>query len=136
MVMNGTLDPLVPYEGGWVELFGQRRGHILSTDATADWWARHNHCPEAPGERVVKDRDPDDGTRIHLRSFEGCDGGSEVVLVRVDGGGHTWPGGPQYAPKSLIGPVSRDADATAMIFRFLDRRSAATDVPEQSAPPR
>jgi polyhydroxybutyrate depolymerase len=38
--------------------------------------------------------------------------------VRVNGGGHTWPGGPQYLPKDLIGPVSGQIDASGYIAEF------------------
>jgi poly(3-hydroxybutyrate) depolymerase len=43
-------------------------------------------------------------------------GGPPVVLYRIEGGGHGWPGGPQYAPARVIGPVPRDLDATAILL--------------------
>jgi polyhydroxybutyrate depolymerase len=45
-------------------------------------------------------------------------GGTEVVLLRVENGGHTWPGGPKYLPEGFIGRVCRDFDATAVIWEF------------------
>jgi polyhydroxybutyrate depolymerase len=44
--------------------------------------------------------------------------GTEVALVRLDGGGHTWPGGAQYLPALLVGRVCRDFDATRLIWEF------------------
>jgi polyhydroxybutyrate depolymerase len=38
--------------------------------------------------------------------------------LRVDGGGHTWPGGAQYLPVAWIGHTNRDIDATETIWRF------------------
>src|SRR5208337_3461333 len=32
MIINGTDDPLVPYNGGYVEVLGRRRGRVMSTD--------------------------------------------------------------------------------------------------------
>lgn len=122
MVMNGTEDPLVPYNGGQLTVLDQKRGRVLSTDATIDWWAKNASCHAEPLEKALPDRDPDDGTRIWIRSIQDCADGKEVTLVRVQGGGHTWPGGPQYLPVGLIGPVSKDADATKLVFRFLDRQ--------------
>jgi polyhydroxybutyrate depolymerase len=46
-----------------------------------------------------------------------------VVLVRLDGGGHTWPGGSQYLPERLVGKVCRHVDGTALIWDFLQRHS-------------
>ena len=36
-----------------------------------------------------------------------------VTLHRIEGGGHTWPGGPQYLPARIVGPVARGLDASA-----------------------
>jgi len=44
--------------------------------------------------------------------------GPRVVLVTIDGGGHTWPGGPQYLPRFMIGRVCRDLDASDLIWDF------------------
>jgi polyhydroxybutyrate depolymerase len=42
-----------------------------------------------------------------------------VVLYRVDGGGHTWPGGSLYLPARIIGPVCRSLDATGILLERL-----------------
>lgn len=39
-------------------------------------------------------------------SWPGC--AAQTVLLRVEGGGHTWPDGRQYFPAADIGPVTRD----------------------------
>jgi polyhydroxybutyrate depolymerase len=46
-----------------------------------------------------------------------------VILIRLEGGGHTWPGGLQYLPERLIGGVCRDFDATELIWTFFRRHS-------------
>jgi polyhydroxybutyrate depolymerase len=46
-----------------------------------------------------------------------------VILIRLEGGGHTWPGGSQYLPERLIGPVCRDFDGTELIWAFFRRHS-------------
>lgn len=40
-----------------------------------------------------------------------------MVLVRVEGGGHTWPNGAQYLDKRWIAPVCRDF-GTELIWEF------------------
>ncbi|MDQ2826739.1 MAG: hypothetical protein M3Y04_07255, partial [Actinomycetota bacterium] len=42
-----------------------------------------------------------------------------VSLYRVEGGGHTWPGGAQYLPRRLIGPVATGLDATGILLDAL-----------------
>ncbi len=121
LVMNGTKDPLIPYNGGEVVVFGKNRGQVRSTDDTIAWWAQHNQCPSPPEVLPLKDRDPNDGIQTVMETRRNCADGSEVTLVRVEGGGHTWPGGPQYLPEKMIGPTSNDVDAVRMAFRFFDR---------------
>jgi polyhydroxybutyrate depolymerase len=37
-----------------------------------------------------------------------CAGGhAPVVLYRIEGGGHGWPGGPQFLPARVVGPIPR-----------------------------
>jgi polyhydroxybutyrate depolymerase len=54
-------------------------------------------------------------------SYPACRSSSEVVLYRVEGGGHTWPGGVQYLPSFVIGPTSRSVSASEAIWRFFAR---------------
>jgi polyhydroxybutyrate depolymerase len=116
-MINGTADPLVPYEGGQVRAFGRARGTIWSTEATMNFWARANGCVGQILQRPWPDADPGDGTTVRELLVMGCPR-VRVGVVRVVGGGHTWPGASQYLPPRLVGVVSRDFDATAAIWRF------------------
>jgi poly(3-hydroxybutyrate) depolymerase len=42
-----------------------------------------------------------------------------VVLYRIEGGGHGWPGGPQFLPARAIGPISRYLDATGILLEMV-----------------
>lgn len=120
-LINGTADPLVPYEGGHVRgPFNTPRGAIWSTDNTIAFWARHNRCPTGPVIVAWPDRDTNDGSRVIERDYRGC-AGARVRLLRIEGGGHTWPGGMQYLPASFIGATNRDFDATEAIWDFFKR---------------
>jgi len=115
LILQGTKDPLVPYRGGPIA-FG--RGKIIDTEAAARRWAGQNGAaPEPVGEPLPAANGTDRCGGVRL-SYSGGRDGSEVVLVRLDGGGHTWPGGAQYLPEMLVGRVCRDFDATAMIWAF------------------
>ncbi len=114
LMLQGTRDPLVPYHGGAVA-FG--RGRIIDTEEAARRWAARNG-----GREPVREALPSGPGGDHcggLRTvYPGGRDGSEVTLVRLDGGGHTWPGGAQYLPEMLVGRVCRDFDATAVIWDF------------------
>ncbi len=119
MIINGTQDPLVPFNGGHIRLFrfGRSRGEILSTTATIEYFRRHNGCATTPERSRFQDTDPNDGMEVEMEKYSGCRNGTEVVLVRVIGGGHTWPGGKQYL-KRIVGGVSRDINASELIIDF------------------
>ena len=44
--------------------------------------------------------------------------GNKIILIKVNNGGHTWPGGRQYDGKKDIGKTSRDFSATDEIWKF------------------
>jgi polyhydroxybutyrate depolymerase len=123
LLCNGTEDRRIPYGGGRMPRLGGSCGDVLSTPATARWWAASNGCTGAPVGRGLPDRDPSDGTRVSVVTYEPCAAGTAVVLYRVDGGGHTWPNGLQYLPRFLVGRVTHDVDGTREIFDFLARHA-------------
>lgn len=118
MIINGTDDPIIPYNGGEVVLLGRSRGRITSTEDTVAEWARIDACRNGRETLELPDRDPSDGTRVTRTSIGTCGGGARVVLLRVDGGGHTWPGGAHYLSTGLVGRTSRDINACDEIWNF------------------
>ncbi len=116
LMMNGTEDSLVPYRGG-----GVRRGtngRVLDTEEAARIWAAADGCTKDARVEILPDADPHDACRTKRSRWTGGREGSEVVLYTFEGGGHTWPGGRQYAPEILVGRVCHDVDATQVIWDF------------------
>jgi len=118
LIINGTEDPIIPYDGGDIRLLGMKRGRVVSTEETLRFWVRFNTCRGSGEEVPLPDEDPGDGTRVHRISYNACGGGSRVVLYRVEGGGHTWPGGWHYTLSRFIGYTSRDFNACDAIWNF------------------
>jgi polyhydroxybutyrate depolymerase len=75
-----------------------------------------NNCTSAPAIINLPDMDMDDGCTA-TESIYTCDTAT-VDFIKVINGGHTWPRGPQYLPKFLIGRVCRDFSATEKIINF------------------
>ncbi len=125
LLISGTGDPLVPYEGGEVRHHGRTGfgGRILSVPDSAAWWADKNGCSRIPTVDSLSDRNPRDGTNIERMIYSGGRQGTEVQLVTIRNGGHTWPGGWQYLPAFLIGRTSRDLDASEAIWNFFKQHS-------------
>lgn len=122
VIMNGTEDPLVPYDGGQVTVGRKERGLVLSTDETLRFWREKNGCSETPISASVIDNERD-RTRVLRFAWEDCEA-APVVLYRLEGGGHTWPSGRQYLPRLVIGSVSREIDGAAEAWAFFSRFDA------------
>ena len=113
LIINGTDDPLVPYAGGAV---ARTNGRVLGARETARLWAQADSCrPEAVSDPPSREKG---GCRTVRERWTGGTGRTEVALDTIEGGGHTWPGGPQYAPKILIGRACPEPDATRRIWEF------------------
>lgn len=120
LMVNGTDDPLVPWEGGTIGFSrkGSGRGQALSTPETVAFWVDQNQCAKEPRVTLADDADPEDGTRVRWEVYGQCNGSTEVVLCAVEGGGHTWPQGWQYLPEGVVGAASQDVEANEIIWQF------------------
>jgi polyhydroxybutyrate depolymerase len=111
LAIHGTGDPVVPYNGGGMVGRGGA-SDIISAPAMAARWAALDGClcplvvePPAPGE-------------IHRSVAGGGAGGTEVSLVSIDGGGHTWPAGRFALPEAMVGPTSQAISASQASAQF------------------
>lgn len=114
MQIHGTTDPFVPWEGGFTAAGGQ----VESVAATVAVWARRNGCLAGP--EVVEL-----GGGVRRTCYNPCGKGAEVVLYRIEGGGHTWPGGYQFLPQKVIGTTNRFLDASRVIWDFFQQHPMA-----------
>ena len=117
LIMNGTEDKLVPYQGGTIKILGKTRGEVLSTDDYVAFWRDQNQCQTEMPTANLPDK-VDDGTRVEVKEYKDCLDGGGVVLYTVHGGGHTWPGGLQYLGENLVGRTSRDIIACDVVWEY------------------
>jgi polyhydroxybutyrate depolymerase len=122
LMMNGTADPLIPYQGGR----GTSRFAVAgfwSTPKTLDFWRRANGCDLQDADAVdLGDRDPADQSTV-TRISSRCPPGRDVALYRVNNGGHRMPGSSADArfPRVvnyLLGPQNHDIDGAETIWEF------------------
>jgi polyhydroxybutyrate depolymerase len=125
LMMNGTADPLVPFEGGKGASHYAVDG-FWSTSATLAFWRRVNGCKtEDAAVTDLGDRDPDDQSTV-TRIESDCPQARDVVLYRVNGGGHRMPGAfsdarfPRIAT-AFLGPQNHDIDGAETIWAFFSR---------------
>lgn len=120
MMINGTNDPLMPFEGGDVHFYRKNRGKVISTEKTAIFWSSVNAC-NIRTHKVIPRLDQKDNCSLTLDASINPASGAEVALYTIVGGGHGWPGGSQYLPKFMIGKISRQLNATESICDFFRR---------------
>lgn len=113
--IHGTDDPCWTYDTSDAACL-QRDGKLkVGASESLDGWVQRNGCDPNPQTEPIADLS-DDGTRTTRLRWTGCEGA--VEHLRVEGGGHTWPGG--FAYGDTVGPVSRDFDADDLILEFFD----------------
>jgi polyhydroxybutyrate depolymerase len=118
LIINGTEDPLILWEGGEIQVGNQRLGKTLSVNETVQYWVTHNSCSSTPVITWLLDTDPEDGTRVRREAYGQGREGTEVIIYAIEGGGHTWPGGPQYLSEEIIAKTCRDIIGSDVIWRF------------------
>lgn len=115
MVLNGTADPLMPYDGGEIAVFGRSRGTVISTEATLERFALANGC-DGREALPVEDPAPDDEVTPEHDVFTGC--AADLELWRYVGGGHGWPGAGQYRTERLVGIVAHKPTVNELALAF------------------
>ncbi|QTL03204.1 prolyl oligopeptidase family serine peptidase [Aquabacter sp. L1I39] len=118
MFVHGTADSVIGWFGFWTPL-----GATLSAPDSALLYAALDRCAQTATEPLA-DRDPLDGTSISLQTWTSCEGGAEVRLYKVEGGGHQSPARVRTKPdlaSSVLGLRSRDLDMGEASLAFFSR---------------
>ncbi|MGZ7031863.1 MAG: extracellular catalytic domain type 1 short-chain-length polyhydroxyalkanoate depolymerase [Thermoanaerobaculia bacterium] len=118
MIMNGTKDPLNPFNGGEVKFFGLlRRGNVRSSRDSGQYFADLNHIAGKPTTSRAAVADGMHVERVLWRN----DSNVEVELVAIEGGGHGIPQ-PYWRNPRLLGPTPKEPNGPAVIWDFFARQ--------------
>lgn len=90
MIINGTADPVNPYEGGMMKGGNFVMGTVRSTEQTFQYWAQLAGYNGNPKREHVQDADPNDQKLIERYTYKAA-GKPEIVLLKVLGGKHDYP---------------------------------------------
>jgi len=113
---HGTQDEFVPFTGGK----GPRSitgTDFRSVEDSIQAWVRANECEVSPINDLLADSD--DGLRVTRRTYGSGRDGSEVSLVVIEGGGHTWPG--MKPNLKILGKSTLGISANDMMWDFFAR---------------
>ncbi len=118
IIIQGTLDPFVLFNGGLVS--PGAGGIAVSHSQAISKLVTINNCSTVPTITNLPDI-ANDGTTISETKYINATTTNEVVSYTVNNGGHTWPQGLQYLPETTIGKTSQDMNANEVIWTFFKR---------------
>jgi len=107
MHIHGTSDGIVPYNGG---------AQSMSVQELVDFWTDHDNCPVSSTDTPYTNVSTTDNCTATRKDFAPCDNESEVVLIEITNGGHTWPGA--AVDIAMYGNTNRDFFASGVIWDF------------------
>jgi polyhydroxybutyrate depolymerase len=115
LIMNGTSDPFCPYNGGLDTI-----GKVRSAQASAEYFAKLNGQTSSPKTTRLPHEDISDPTSVDRTVWNDA-GKPEVVLVTINGGGHTIPQ-PKVAFPAAAGRTNKDLNGLVEIWDFFARQ--------------
>jgi polyhydroxybutyrate depolymerase len=119
MIMDGTKDPIVPFDGGEINLLGMfyKGGNVRSAQASAQYFA---DLYKIVGSPDVSQISVSEGNAVEKASWNNGTS-AEVELVTIVGGGHGLPQAYARRPR-LLGPSPMAPNGPAMIWEFFERQ--------------
>jgi polyhydroxybutyrate depolymerase len=109
--IHGLADRNVPFEGGDpTRTFQPNPPTYEPVHDGVDVFARADGCKR----RTLSDTKGE----VTIERWQRCRGDTDVQLITIEGGGHSWPGGDRLA--EFLDPPSDALDATARIVRFFE----------------
>lgn len=115
---HGTSDGIVPFK-----VDKDKPPPLLQVRSAEDsvrTWAKLNGI-ENEGHAVQLISKEGDELKVTRQEFGPGKDGSEVILIVVEGGGHTWPGQPP--PVEFLGKSTLDVSANDLIWAFFQKHA-------------
>lgn len=122
LLIFGNKDPLNPWDGGTVKMVWGNSDQKPPVMDTVRAWARFTGCPPEPAPLSDKGG-------VKRVAYGPGHNGAEFLFVTIDGAGHTWPGGKEALPESVVGSSTDKLNATDIIWMFFSRHFLAPRQP-------
>lgn len=111
----GTKDPLMPLNGGEVQLpWGSRRNPPVFESLSG--WANALGCETRP--TTISNLEG-----VEKLQYPSKSAGPNLTVLLIEGHGHQWPGSKSFLPELLIGPDTAKIDATDALWEFFSSMS-------------
>jgi polyhydroxybutyrate depolymerase len=115
MHFHGTDDQFAPFGGGKGK--GVSGTNFFSVEHSIRAWVKADGCPEMP---VITDEPyrADQRITVQRTTYGPGKDGSEVVLITINGGGHTWPGRDTVG---FLGKSTHEISANDLMWEFFKK---------------
>ncbi len=123
LFMNGTDDPILPYEGGEM---ASDRGLVLSTQESIDYWINRDGTSTVPVVEDIQDINTDDGCTAVSYLYKNGTNNTEVALYKIVEGGHTEPSILQRYSRLyllIVGQQNGDFEMAERVWDFFKTKS-------------
>jgi len=123
LFMNGTDDPILPYEGGEMP---SNRGEVYSTEDSVAYWVNKNATDTVPEITNLNNANTNDGSTVTKYLYGNGQNGTEVALYEIDNGGHTEPSiAERYSNiyLLLVGNQNGDIEMANEVWDFFKTKS-------------
>ena len=107
MAIHGTADEIVPFNGSLIS---------LPVNQVVSFWSENNRCSSNTTFSTYPNVNTTDNSTAEKYIYTDCEDDNEVVLIKIIGGGHTWPGA-----TINNGTTNRDFNASEEIWNFFRR---------------
>jgi polyhydroxybutyrate depolymerase len=115
LLIGATDDPLLQYEGGKVK--GKNKYSTKGFLPTMEYWVDKNSCLY-PTDSLIIENDSDDKTTVIKYYSASETTKNKVVLYKIIGGGHGWPGRKKDFKSIFLGKISQEINAADVISDF------------------
>ena len=116
MHFHGKADNIVPFDGP--SMTTPRFLTFKSVEESIEIWRKVNECPEEPKISSILNK-KGDGTSVQQKTYGPGRDGAEVILIEIEGGGHTWPG--HRSAFNLIGKSTKEISANDLMWDFFQK---------------
>jgi polyhydroxybutyrate depolymerase len=115
---HGTDDENAPFKGGKGK--GLSGTEFYSVEHSIQAWVKANDCEKVPVVTKLTDKS-EDGMIVSRKTYGSGKNGAEVVLVEIEGGGHTWPG--QEPRLKTLGRSTMNISANDIMWEFFEKHA-------------
>jgi len=117
LLVHGTGDPYEKWDGNPLK-------EMISVDEVLNFWKNKNKCSGKYKETVFPHKNPAEEslTTAQLYVNDTCKNNSEVSILKIEGGGHTWPGSPTSVRiETFLGKTNYDVEGNDIIWDFFSK---------------